>query len=107
MFFPLHPEYMEKSTGNRTSNTIQQHGLQGIVTVSYKTYRDTYHNTYQKSRCVSLVDKVYRYTPMLMSGFLIDFWGFNATFGNISAISWRPVLVVEEAGENHRPWASN
>jgi hypothetical protein len=25
-------------------------------------------------------------------------------------ISWRPVLVVEEAGvhgENHRPWASN
>ena len=34
----------------------------------------------------------------------------NATFINISAISWRPVLVVEEAGvpgENHRPWASN
>jgi hypothetical protein len=29
---------------------------------------------------------------------------FNATFNNISAISWRPVLVVEEAGvpgENH------
>jgi hypothetical protein len=23
---------------------------------------------------------------------------FNATFCNISAISWRPVLVVEEAG---------
>jgi hypothetical protein len=33
---------------------------------------------------------------------------FNATFSNISAISWRPVLVVEEVGvpgENHRPWA--
>jgi hypothetical protein len=33
----------------------------------------------------------------------------NATFSNISAISWQPVLVVEEAGvpgENHRPWAS-
>jgi hypothetical protein len=26
---------------------------------------------------------------------------FNATFSNISAISWRPVLVVEEAGV---PW---
>jgi hypothetical protein len=28
----------------------------------------------------------------------------NATFSNISVISWRPVLVVEEAGvsgENH------
>jgi len=34
----------------------------------------------------------------------------NATFFNISAISCRPVLVVEETGapgENHRPWASN
>jgi hypothetical protein len=25
------------------------------------------------------------------------FWCFNATFSNISAISWQPVLVVEEA----------
>jgi hypothetical protein len=35
------------------------------------------------------------------------FWDFNATFSNISAVSWRPGLVVEEAGvpgENHRPW---
>ena len=31
----------------------------------------------------------------------------NATFSNISAISWRPVLVMEEVGENHRPWANN
>jgi hypothetical protein len=42
---------------------------------------------------------------------LIDwFLVFNANFNNISAISWRPVLVVEEAGvpgENNRPWASN
>jgi hypothetical protein len=29
---------------------------------------------------------------------LIDFWCFNATFSNISAITWRPVLVVEEVG---------
>jgi hypothetical protein len=26
------------------------------------------------------------------------FWCFNATFNNISAISWRPVLVVKETG---------
>jgi hypothetical protein len=41
---------------------------------------------------------------------LIWFIVFNATFSNISAISWRPVLVVEEAGvpgESHRPRASN
>jgi hypothetical protein len=40
-------------------------------------------------------------------------WWFivlKATFSNISAISWRPALLVEEAGvpgENHRSWASN
>jgi WD40 repeat protein len=28
---------------------------------------------------------------------VIDFLCLNATFSNISAISWRPVLVVEEA----------
>jgi len=47
---------------------------------------------------------------VLQKWFDFDFWCFNATFKNISAISWRPVLVVEEAvvsGENHRPWASN
>ena len=41
---------------------------------------------------------------------LIRLLVFNATFSNISAISWRPVLVVEEAGvpgENHRSWTSN
>ena len=39
---------------------------------------------------------------------LIDlFIVLNATFSNISAISWLPLLVAEEAGvsgENHRPW---
>ena len=46
-----------------------------------------------------------------MKGFdLIWFIVFNATFSDISAISWQPVIVVEEAevpGENYRPWASN
>jgi hypothetical protein len=35
---------------------------------------------------------------------------FNATFNNISVISWRLVLLVEETGgpgENHRPVASH
>jgi hypothetical protein len=37
---------------------------------------------------------------------LIWFMVFNATFNNISVISWRSVLLVEETGvprENHRP----
>jgi len=35
---------------------------------------------------------------------------FNATFNNISAISWRSVLLIEETGvtgENHQPAASH
>jgi len=35
---------------------------------------------------------------------------FNATFNNISVISWRLVLLVEEtggSGDNHRPFASH
>ena len=39
-----------------------------------------------------------------------DFIVLNATFSNMSAISWRPVLVVEDAGVpgvNHRPGTSN
>jgi len=35
---------------------------------------------------------------------------FNSTFNNISVISWRSVLLVEETGvprENHRPVASH
>jgi hypothetical protein len=31
---------------------------------------------------------------------LIDLLCFNATVSNISAISWRPVLVVEEATDH-------
>ena len=36
------------------------------------------------------------------SSSLIWFMVFNATFNNISVISWRSVLLVEETGENHR-----
>ena len=35
---------------------------------------------------------------------------FNATFNNISVMSWRSVLLVEETGghvDNHRPVASH
>ena len=35
--------------------------------------------------------------PILLIGWLVDwFMVFNATFNNISAISWRSVLLVEE-----------
>ena len=37
----------------------------------------------------------------------IWFMVFNATFNNISVISMRSVLLVEETGDNHRPVASH
>jgi hypothetical protein len=42
--------------------------------------------------------------------FFVCLMMFNATFNNISVISWRSVLLVEEtggSGENHRPVASH
>jgi hypothetical protein len=39
----------------------------------------------------------------------VGFMVFNATFNNISVMSWRSVLLAEETGvpgENHRPVAS-
>ena len=41
---------------------------------------------------------------------LFVWMGLNATFNNMSVISWQSILLVEEArvpGENHRPWAGN
>jgi hypothetical protein len=38
--------------------------------------------------------------------FVFFSWCFEATFRNISAISWRPILMPEEAGvsgENRKP----
>ena len=35
------------------------------------------------------------------------FMVFNATFNNISVISWRSVLLMEETRENHQPVTSN
>jgi hypothetical protein len=43
------------------------------------------------------------------SGVRIIVMVFNTTFNNISVLSWKSVLLVEETGvpgENHRPVAS-
>ena len=52
----------------------------------------------------------YKYLLILFwSKHFVSLMVFNATFNNISDISWRSVLLVEETGvpgENHRPVAS-
>jgi len=47
----------------------------------------------------NIVQDIYKVYNNIMKVNLIDwFLVFNATFSNISATSWQPVLVVEEAG---------
>ena len=66
-----------------------------------------------KSVVSSLWSEVYNfnnpttYVPLNVG---LGLWSFNSTFNNISVISWRSILLVEEArvpGENHRPVASH
>jgi len=45
------------------------------------------------------------YLVYLYCGWLVWFMMFNTTFNNISAISWRSVLLVAETGENRPPVA--
>jgi hypothetical protein len=52
----------------------------------------------------------YILVPWLGGLVWFGFMVFNTTFNNISAISWRSVLLMEETGgpgEKHRPVASH
>jgi hypothetical protein len=54
----------------------------------------------------SVVKHIMRFCFRIEGGFGV----FNATFNNISVISWQSVLFVEETavpGENHQPVASH
>jgi hypothetical protein len=61
-----------------------------------------------KAEATGIYIVFYRETVIFMAALIS--MAFNATFNNISAISWRLVLLVEEtgvSGENHRPVASH
>ena len=62
----------------------------------------------------NLILKMFGVICLLIADEKIKIWlvwfGFmvlNATFNNISVISWWSVLLVEEIGENHRPVTSH
>ena len=60
--------------------------------------------------CKIRSDEIFSVSYSSLHCMIYFFLCFNATISNISAISWQPVLVVEEArvpGENNRPWGSN
>jgi len=67
---------------------------------------------YLSKNNVILYVKLYfsKYCTYILSVGLCWFAEFNAKFNNISVISWRSVLLVEETGvpgEKHRPVASH
>jgi hypothetical protein len=64
-----------------------------------------YNSEEEEKNTASVTENVYRsnYLNLNSKGQF-----FNTTFNNISVISWRSVLLVEETGvseENHRPVA--
>jgi len=70
---------------------------------SVNVTRDTIGNVH--ALCQELL-YLYVVSKFLGLGFMV----FNATFNNISVISWQPVLLVEEGGElgeNHGTTASH
>ena len=64
-----------------------------------------------KNRCfieccnmISLIFLAFSHLQMSVVGLLVGFMVFNATFNNISVISWQLILLVKEngrSGENH------
>ena len=69
---------------------------------------------YNQLPYIAFIQNIFRVSIIFhFSRVLLELIYFYLIFGvltPLSAISWRPVLVVEEAGvpgENHRPWASN
>ena len=72
-------------------------------TTILREYNDTRNETIPHNICGKLCHICIYY---FIHSNDFDFLCFNATFSNMSALSWRPVLMVEEAGvpgENHRP----
>ena len=59
------------------------------------------HISWSSKSYVKLLDQgtPYFHRFIVAIDWFLIFLCFNATFSNISAISWRPVLVVEEAGD--------
>jgi hypothetical protein len=53
--------------------------------------------------CVCRGDAICESLITITVFYIIEVMVFNVTFNNISVISWRSVLLVEETGENHRP----
>ena len=104
-------------TGLRLSNFNFLDAGDGNCTYQYNNQH--FNTKFYDTKCVfKFIEVLTMYVPcfcfllfVLLDGLVCFGWFmvFNATFNNISAISWQSVLLVGETGvsrENHRPVAS-
>jgi len=66
-------------------------------------------NDASKHSKTEILTLVFNFSKIMQLVDLDRFMMFNATFNNISVISWQSVLLMEETrvpGENHRPVAN-
>jgi hypothetical protein len=83
---------------------------------SFNIFKGSITNVDEVEEAFKRVDCVYHMASYGMSGreqvcfiYMCGVMVFNATFNNISVISWRSVLLLElkgTHGENHRPASS-
>ena len=95
----------------------KMHGLNGAIVQRYVNHLELVLSyclsAPVKTRLVILLNRFCLFVCLfacLFACFFACLMVFNATFNNISVISWRSVLLVEETGgpgENHRPIASH
>jgi len=93
--------YLENGKDMITNIIFERHNFILNHTYMYLKLYQVVKKTLEKyTKYVSVCFTLVKYKcPWYWKSRLIDFdfWCFNATFSNISAISWRPVLVVEKA----------
>jgi hypothetical protein len=71
--------------------------LQCWLLISPKTEQNKL-SVKQEQTWIRGIDPFLSYVAVFFLFYFFYFWCFNTTFSNISAISLRPILMVDEAG---------
>jgi hypothetical protein len=88
-------------------------GKETTVAISKPITYYTHVDTFVVHKCVKFIKKCQRYDSHkcidndLSKRKELRLWVLNATFNNISVITWRSHLLLEETEENHELAASH
>jgi hypothetical protein len=103
-------EILLKVALNTIKQTNKQNTSQSFFFTVSQFYRDLVPEHLNSSPVFSVVRVARSLVFCEVFCLFVCLMVFNATFNNISVISWRSVLLVQETwepGENHRPVASH